>query len=57
MDRIFNADSTAFYSHSLEATMSEIEVPLEDVHEHIQHNAHESKERWVSLVALSTAWR
>jgi hypothetical protein len=39
-----------------EASMSEIEVPLEELHEHIQHNAHESKERWVSLVALSTAF-
>ena len=36
--------------------MAEIEVPLEELHEHIQHNAHESKERWVSLVALSTAF-
>ena len=31
------------------------EVPLEDVHEHIAHHAHTSAEKWVSLVALSTA--
>ena len=36
--------------------MSEIEVPLEEVNEHIQHHAHESKEKWVGLVALSTAF-
>lgn len=35
--------------------MSEHEVPLEEVNEHIQHHAHESKEKWVSGVALSTA--
>ncbi|MEI6231612.1 MAG: DUF4337 family protein [Planctomycetota bacterium] len=36
--------------------MAEIEVPLEELHEHIQHNAHESKEKWISMVALSTAF-
>ena len=36
--------------------MSEHEVPLEEVTEHIQHHAHEAKERWVSMVALSTAF-
>ena len=35
--------------------MERPEVPLEDVHEHIAHHAHASTERWVSLVALSTA--
>lgn len=35
--------------------MEESEVPLEDVHEHIAHGAHISTEKWVSLVALSTA--
>ncbi len=36
--------------------MSEHEVPLEEVNEHIQHHAHEAKEKWVSGVALSTAF-
>ena len=31
------------------------EVPMEKVHEHIEEHAHEAKERWVLLVALSTA--
>src|SRR5438067_1369578 len=31
------------------------EVPLENVHEHIEHHAHLSAEKWVSLVAVSTA--
>jgi Domain of unknown function (DUF4337) len=31
------------------------EVPLEQVHEEIHHHAHESGERWISGVALSTA--
>ena len=35
--------------------MEESEGPLEDVHEHIAHGAESSAERWVSLVALSTA--
>lgn len=35
--------------------MPEHEVPLEELHEHIQEHAHESKEKWVSGVALSTA--
>jgi hypothetical protein len=35
--------------------MEEQEVPLEDVHEHIAHEAHLSQDKWVSRVALSTA--
>ena len=35
--------------------MEEPEVPLEQVHEDIGHHAHLSQEKWVSLVALSTA--
>jgi len=35
--------------------MAEHEVPLEEVNEHIQHGAHESREKWVAGVALSTA--
>lgn len=35
--------------------MEEPEVPMESVHEHIEHHAHEAKEKWISLVALSTA--
>jgi hypothetical protein len=39
-----------------EAAMSEHEVPLEELNEHIQHHAHESKEKWINGVALSTAF-
>jgi len=35
--------------------MEEAEVPLEQVHEHVQHSAEHSSERWISWVALSTA--
>jgi hypothetical protein len=35
--------------------MEEAEVPLEQVHEHIEHHAHLSPEKWVSYVALGTA--
>jgi hypothetical protein len=35
--------------------MEEQEVPLENVHEHIAHEAHASADKWVSLVALSAA--
>jgi hypothetical protein len=35
--------------------MEEQEVPLEDIHEHIVHEAHASGEKWVLFVALSTA--
>jgi hypothetical protein len=39
--------------------MEEIEVPLEQVQEHIHHAAHESgldaKENWISKVALISA--
>jgi len=38
-----------------EPIMEEPEVPIEKVQEHIEHHAHSSGERWVSLVALSTA--
>jgi hypothetical protein len=31
------------------------EVPLEEVHEHLQHHAHHEKDAFVSMVALSTA--
>lgn len=36
--------------------MPEHEIPLEELHEHMQHSAHESKEKWISAVALSTAF-
>jgi Domain of unknown function (DUF4337) len=35
--------------------MEEIEVPTEQLHEHMEHTAEESKERWVMGVALSSA--
>src|SRR5438445_2064362 len=35
--------------------MEEIEPPTEQVQEEIHHHAHESGERWVSYVALSSA--
>jgi hypothetical protein len=35
--------------------MEDPEVPMESVHEHIEHHAHLAPERWISLVALSTA--
>jgi hypothetical protein len=35
--------------------MEEIEVPTEHLHEHMEHNAHGSGERWVMGVALSSA--
>jgi Domain of unknown function (DUF4337) len=35
--------------------MEEAEVPLEDLHEHVQHSAEHSREVWISWVALSTA--
>lgn len=34
----------------------EIEVPTEHLHEHMEHHAHESGERWVLGVALSSAF-
>jgi len=35
--------------------MEDQEVPLENVHEHIEHHAAGAREKWVSLVALTTA--
>ena len=35
--------------------MEEAEVPLENLHEHVQHSAEHSGEVWISWVALSTA--
>src|SRR5580704_10597292 len=35
--------------------MEEIEAPMETVEEEIHHSAHESKENWISYVAVSTA--
>lgn len=35
--------------------MEEAEVPLEGLHEHVQHSAEHSREAWISWVALSTA--
>ncbi|HET9417850.1 MAG TPA: DUF4337 domain-containing protein [Chthoniobacterales bacterium] len=35
--------------------MEEAEVPLESLHEHVQHSAEHSGERWVAWVAFSTA--
>lgn len=34
----------------------EIEVPTEHLHEHMEHHAEESKEKWVTGVALSSAF-
>ena len=36
--------------------MEEIEVPTEHLHEHMEHNAEESKETWVMGVALTSAF-
>jgi len=36
--------------------MEEIEVPTEHLHEHMEHRAEESKERWVMGVALTSAF-
>jgi Pyruvate/2-oxoacid:ferredoxin oxidoreductase gamma subunit len=35
--------------------MEEPEVPLESVQEHLEHHAHESKDKFISGIALSTA--
>src|SRR5436189_4731200 len=35
--------------------MEESEVPLEHLHEQVNHSAEHSRERWISWVALSTA--
>jgi hypothetical protein len=35
--------------------VEEAEVPLEHLHEHVQHTAEHSGEAWISWVALSTA--
>src|SRR3954452_8797309 len=35
--------------------MEEAEVPLENLHEHVQESAEHSREAWISWVALSTA--
>src|SRR5579859_153055 len=35
--------------------MEEAEVPTEHLHEHMEHGAHESGEKWVMGVALSSA--
>jgi len=35
--------------------MEEIEVPTEHLHEHMEHSAEETKEKWVLGVALSSA--
>jgi hypothetical protein len=35
--------------------MEEAEVPLEDLQEHVHETAHDSRESWISWVALSTA--
>lgn len=36
--------------------MEDPEVPTEHLHEHIQEAAHESRDRWSMLVAISTAF-
>jgi hypothetical protein len=36
--------------------MEEIEVPTEHLHEHMEHHAEESKEKWVMGVALTSAF-
>src|SRR5579862_6785450 len=35
--------------------MESPEVPMEKVHEHIAEHAEEAKEKWITMVALSTA--
>src|ERR1019366_9467216 len=35
--------------------MAEIEIPTEHLHEHINEAAHEGKDKWSMLVAISTA--
>ena len=40
---------------SYSSDMEEAEVPLEELHEHIQHSAEHGGEAWLSWVALSTA--
>jgi len=35
--------------------MEELEVPMEDVHKHIEEHAHKSGDRWTSGIALVTA--
>jgi len=42
-------------SHGLNVCMEEIEVPTEKAQEDINERAHESEERWISWVALSSA--
>jgi hypothetical protein len=36
--------------------MEELEVPTEHLHEHMEHHAEESKEKWVMGVALTSAF-
>ena len=36
--------------------MEDPEVPTEHLHEHIQESAHENKDKWSMLVAISTAF-
>jgi hypothetical protein len=36
--------------------MEEIEVPTEHLHEHMEHRAEESKEKWIMGVALTSAF-
>ena len=36
--------------------MTEIEIPTEHLHEHINEAAHEGKDKWSMLVAISTAF-
>lgn len=33
----------------------EMEIPIEQVHEHIHHEAHHTQEQWIGIVALCTA--
>src|SRR6266567_4329823 len=44
----------AIGDHRMER-VEEAEVPLEHLHEHVQHSAEQSGEAWISWVALSTA--
>jgi hypothetical protein len=44
-----------FEAEVADAMPEEMEIPIEQVHEHIHHQAHHSEEQWVSMVALSTA--
>ena len=53
--QLHSGDNSRRRERNYFSSMEKPEVPLENVHEHIEHHAHLSREKWVSLVALSTA--